>query len=71
MPTLCELAAEIVKAHASITRMTAGELIQEIQNVYALLEALEAGNSATGVLREKNAAPVESVVAKAATKNNA
>jgi predicted transcriptional regulator len=43
MATLCELAAEIVKAHASTTQMTASELLQEIQNVYVALEALEAG----------------------------
>jgi predicted transcriptional regulator len=43
MPTLCELAAEIVKAHASTTQMTSGELLKEIQDVFAALEALEAG----------------------------
>ncbi len=64
MPTLCELAAEIVKAHASTTRMTAGELIQEIQNVYAVLEALEAGKGAAAGLKEKNAAPGKSAGAK-------
>ncbi len=40
MPTLCELAAEIVKAHASITQMAHSELLEEIQKVFAVLESL-------------------------------
>lgn len=69
MPTLCELAAEIVKAHASTTPMAAGELIQEIQRVYAVLEALEAGKGTAGGLREKNAEPGKPARVKAAAKD--
>ncbi len=54
MATLCELAAEIVKAHASTNKMTTGELLQEIQKVYATLEALETG-------RPPEVVPVEAV----------
>ncbi len=49
--------------------MAAGELIHEIQRVYAVLEALEADTGAAGGLAEKNAAPGNPAGAKAAAKD--
>ncbi|GAB4296194.1 MAG: MucR family transcriptional regulator [Desulfuromonadia bacterium] len=43
MPTLLELAAEIVSSHASTTPMTTEELIQELRMVHDHLKALEIG----------------------------
>lgn len=43
MATLLEMSTEIVAAHASTTAMTGDELLQEIQKVYAALQALESG----------------------------
>ena len=43
MATILDLTTEIVMAHASSTQMTGDELLQEIQNIYATLQALESG----------------------------
>lgn len=43
MSTLLDLTAEIVKAHAGTTQMKSEELLQELQKVHALLQALEGG----------------------------
>lgn len=43
MPTLIELAADIVSSHASTTPMTTEELIQELRMVHDHLKALEIG----------------------------
>jgi predicted transcriptional regulator len=43
MATLLEMASEIVTAHASTTKLSAEELLQAIQKVYATLQALEGG----------------------------
>jgi predicted transcriptional regulator len=43
MATLLELTAEIVTAHASSTQMTSDELLKDLQQVYTILQALEAG----------------------------
>ncbi len=43
MATLLELAAEIVSSHASSSPMSGDELVQEIRNVFAALQALDAG----------------------------
>jgi predicted transcriptional regulator len=43
MASLVELAAEIVSSHASTSKLSTDELLQEIQKVYASLQALEAG----------------------------
>ena len=43
MATIIELTAEIVTAHASSTQMTSDDLLQDIQKVYAALQALEVG----------------------------
>ena len=43
MATLLELTKDIVAAHAQTAPMTTEELLQEIQKVYATLQALEAG----------------------------
>ncbi|MDO3376707.1 MucR family transcriptional regulator [Geoalkalibacter halelectricus] len=45
MPTLLEMAAEIVAAHASTTSMTKEELLSELTEVYKTLEAMEKGES--------------------------
>lgn len=45
MATLLEMAAEIVKAHASTTTMTKEELIAELAAVHAALAALEKGET--------------------------
>ena len=41
MPTLLELTAQIVSAHASNTQMTSDELFQSLHKVHASLKALE------------------------------
>ena len=43
MPSLVELTAEIVSAHAGNSQMTSDEMLLEIQKVHAALKALEAG----------------------------
>lgn len=43
MPTVIEMAAEIVAAHASTTPLTKEEILAEIQEVHAALSALEKG----------------------------
>jgi predicted transcriptional regulator len=45
MPTITELASEIVLAHASNTSMTKEELIAELKEVHATLTALEKGEA--------------------------
>ncbi len=45
MPTITELASEIVLAHASNTSMTKEELIAELKEVHAVLTALEKGEA--------------------------
>ncbi len=48
MPTITELASEIVISHASNTSMTKEELIAELKEVYATLTALEKGETVPG-----------------------
>jgi predicted transcriptional regulator len=43
MATLLEMAAEIVSSHASTSKLSTDELLQEIRKVYASLQALETG----------------------------
>ena len=43
MASLCEMAAQIVAAHAETTPMKVDELLKVIDDVYKTLEALEAG----------------------------
>lgn len=43
MPSLLEMAAEIVAAHASTTAMSKEELVSELAEVYKTLEAIEKG----------------------------
>lgn len=59
MPTITELASEIVLAHASNTPMTKEELIAELQEVHAVLAALEKGEAvpAPGEDEQESAAP--------------
>lgn len=47
MPTILEMAAEIVAAHASTTPMTKEELIAEIAEVSKALASLEKGEAVT------------------------
>jgi predicted transcriptional regulator len=63
MPTLLEMASEIVNAHASTTQMTKEELIREISEVYSALKALEKGEHVGGVAPavEEEAAPAVSL----------
>jgi predicted transcriptional regulator len=48
MPTITELASEIVLAHASNTSMTKEELIAELKEVHATLTSLEKGKAIPG-----------------------
>ena len=45
MPTILEMAADIVAAHASTTNMTKEELVSELSEVYNALNSLEKGES--------------------------
>lgn len=57
MPTILEMAAEIVAAHASTTPMTKEELIAEIAEVSRALAALEKGETVAVETTEEAAAP--------------
>jgi len=59
MSTITELASEIVLSHASITPMTKEELIAELQEVHAVLTALEKGEAVPTSVEEEpeSAAP--------------
>lgn len=50
MATLLELAAEIVKAHASTTPMSKEELIAELASVHDALKAMDSGETPAGVV---------------------
>lgn len=43
VPSLLELAANIVSSHASVSEMTTEELLNEIKNVHATLQKLDTG----------------------------
>ncbi|MGE4343143.1 MAG: MucR family transcriptional regulator [Geoalkalibacter sp.] len=45
MPTLLEMAAEIVAAHASTTQMTKEDLVAELAEIHNALQAIEKGES--------------------------
>lgn len=45
MPTILEMAADIVAAHASTTNMTKEELVSELSEVYNALNSLEKGEA--------------------------
>ena len=49
MANLLEMAAEIVSSHASTTPMSSDDLLQEIQKVYASLQAIESGKEIVAV----------------------
>ncbi|MEZ4599549.1 MAG: MucR family transcriptional regulator [Syntrophotaleaceae bacterium] len=67
MPTLLEMATEIVRAHASTTPMSKEELIKEIGDIYTTLISLEKGEAvAAGVASEE-----EEVAAPAVSKRKA
>lgn len=53
MPTILEMAADIVAAHASNTAMTKEEIVAEIHELYAALSALEKGEAVTVVVEAK------------------
>ncbi len=53
MATLMEMAAEILKAHASTTPMTKDELIAELNEVHAALSQLEKGEVVTETEQEE------------------
>ncbi len=53
MATLLELAAEIVSSHASSSPMSGDELVQEIRNVFAALQALETGKEVLSPVAEE------------------
>lgn len=46
MPTLIELTAQIVAAHAAASPLTSAELIKELEGVYNALQTLEEGTDA-------------------------
>ena len=58
MPTILEMAAEIVAAHASTTNMTKEELVAELSEVYNALNSLEKGE--TPVVTEEEQGPAVS-----------
>jgi len=53
MATIMEMAAEILKAHASTTPMTKDELIAELSEVHAALSNLEKGEVVTETEQEE------------------
>jgi predicted transcriptional regulator len=67
MPTLVELTAQIVTSHAAGTSMTSEDLLKELQNVYATLKGLEAGEAVPVVESAPTEAPA--ITIKQAFKN--
>jgi predicted transcriptional regulator len=63
MPTLLEMAAEIVKAHASTTSMSKEDLIKELSEIHTALKSLDTGEAmaATAPIEEEEAAPAVSM----------
>lgn len=59
MATILEMTAEIVSAHASMTNMTKEELVEELNQVYTALSALEKGEI-VAVEEESKEGPVVS-----------
>ena len=57
MATLVELAAEIVSSHASATKLSTEELLQEIKKVYGTLKQLEGGVVETVLSAEEEQKP--------------
>ncbi len=53
MATLVELAASIVESHASTTKMTTEDLLQEIEKVYGTLKQLETGSVVADSVEEE------------------
>ena len=47
MPTILEMAADIVAAHASTTNMSKEELVSELNEIYNALNTLEKGDAHT------------------------
>jgi len=58
MPTITELAATIVSAHAASTEMTKDELFAELKELHAALSAMEKGETLPEVEVATEAAPV-------------
>lgn len=59
MPTLVEIAAELVASHAKSTPMSTDELLAEIGKVHAALKKLEAGEVVESVEEAKPAVTVK------------
>ena len=53
MPTVIELTAQIVSAHAACSQMTQEQLLEELQKVHASLKVLEQGGSPAVAVEEK------------------
>lgn len=60
MATTMEMAAEIIAAHASTTPMSKEELLAELTEVHAALEALEKGEDVVAQEAQEEAAPAVS-----------
>ncbi len=58
MPTITELAAQIVSAHASSTEMTKDELFAELKEIHAALSAMEKGEAMPTAEAVEEDAPV-------------
>ena len=66
MPTITELASEIVIAHASSTQLTKQELLAELKEVHATLSALEKGETVDIPSAEAEEATVPAITKKKA-----
>jgi len=60
MATVMEMAAEIIAAHASTTPMTKEELLAELNEVHAVLAALEKGETPPATEVQEDTAPAVS-----------
>ncbi len=60
MATILEMTAEIVSAHASMSNMTKEELVSELNDVYAALNALEKGEEVAVPTEEQGNEPAVS-----------
>jgi predicted transcriptional regulator len=68
MATVLEMAAEIVSSHASTSKLSTDELLQEINKVFAALQSLETGKAVGVAEAGKEAKPA--ITIKQAFKKN-
>ena len=70
MPTLIELTAQIITAHAAASPLTSEELLKGLENVYNALQALEGGTGAVVTTAPSDITDAPQLTIKQAFKKN-